>query len=76
MKIHSITLEGIVALGKWFISLVKMLCRYSGLEFIYRKFNPVDNKRYFLGRPNDAFAIMRAFGLGITNANLSKIPAK
>lgn len=36
--------------------------------------NPVDLKRYYLGRSSDAYALMRAFGLGITNANLSKIP--
>jgi len=35
---------------------------------------PVTKKRYFLGRPNDAFEIMRTFGLGITNADLDKIP--
>lgn len=34
---------------------------------------PVTQKRYFLGRPNDAFQIMRAFGLGITNLDLEKI---
>lgn len=36
---------------------------------------PVTQKRYFLGRPADAFQIMRTFGLGITNADLEKIPA-
>ena len=36
--------------------------------------NPSDNHRYYLGRPDDAFNIMREFGLGITNANLDKIP--
>jgi len=35
--------------------------------------NPDDNKRYFLGRPNDAFNIMRNLGLGITDSNLSQI---
>jgi hypothetical protein len=35
--------------------------------------NPDDNSRYFLGRPADAYRIMRAFGLGITTANLEKI---
>jgi len=34
---------------------------------------PVTQKRYFLGRPDDAFQIMRTFGLGITNADLEKI---
>lgn len=29
--------------------------------------NPGDGKRYFLGRPTDAFGVMRNFGLGISN---------
>ncbi len=32
--------------------------------------NPDNLKRYFLGRPNDAFEIMRTLGLGISNQNL------
>ncbi len=36
--------------------------------------NPDNNKRYFLGRPKDAFEVMRNLGLGITNKNLAKIP--
>jgi hypothetical protein len=35
--------------------------------------NPGDNKRYFLGRPADAFNVMRSLGLGITDNNLSHI---
>lgn len=35
---------------------------------------PKDLKRYYLGRPNDAFAIMRELGLGITEADFQKIP--
>lgn len=35
--------------------------------------NPVDGKRYFLGRPADAFAIMRKLGLGITTKDLQSI---
>lgn len=35
---------------------------------------PDNLKRYFLGRPQNAFDIMRALGLGITNVNLAKIP--
>ena len=38
--------------------------------------NPADAKRYFLGRPADAFAIMRLLGIGISNDNLAKIPGK
>jgi hypothetical protein len=36
--------------------------------------NPLNNKRYYLGRPTDAFNIMRSLGLGITTANLLTIP--
>ncbi len=36
--------------------------------------NPEDKKAYYLGRPKDAFQIMRDFGLGITNADLYHIP--
>ncbi len=35
---------------------------------------PKDRKKYYLGRPDDAFAIMRNLGLGISNANLSLLP--
>jgi len=34
---------------------------------------PEDNMRYFLGRPIDAFKIMRELGLGIDEANFQKI---
>lgn len=37
--------------------------------------NPTDLKRFYLGRPADAFSLMRSLGLGISNANLAKIPA-
>ena len=35
---------------------------------------PNDNKRYYLGRPQDAFDIMRNTGVGITDSDLDKIP--
>jgi hypothetical protein len=35
--------------------------------------NPDNNERYFLGRPADAFNLMRNLGLGISNENLNKI---
>lgn len=38
--------------------------------------NPADNKRYFLGRPADAFKIMRILGLGISNFDLNKLKIK
>ena len=34
---------------------------------------PRDNKRYYLGRPNDAFGIMRELGLGISELDFQKI---
>jgi uncharacterized protein YkwD len=37
--------------------------------------NPSDGKRYFLGRPADAFQAMRSLALGIKDADLEKIPA-
>ncbi len=36
--------------------------------------NPSDHRRYYLGRPDDAFAIMQHVGVGITNTNLEGIP--
>ncbi|MFA6389952.1 MAG: hypothetical protein WCW77_05260, partial [Patescibacteria group bacterium] len=35
--------------------------------------NPTDLKKYYLGRPTDAFRIMRELSLGITSENLAKI---
>jgi len=35
---------------------------------------PEDNKKYYLGRPADAFNLMKKLGRGITNADLNKIP--
>ena len=35
--------------------------------------NPTDGKRYFLGRPTDAFQVMRNLGLGISNNNFDKL---
>lgn len=38
--------------------------------------HPISGERYFLGRPNDAFGVMRELGLGISNADFDKINAK
>jgi hypothetical protein len=38
-------------------------------------FDPVTLNLHYLGRPQDAFNVMRNLGLGITNANLSRIGA-
>lgn len=35
--------------------------------------NPQNNKRYFLGRPVDAFLVMKKLGLGISNRDLDQI---
>jgi len=35
--------------------------------------NPVNLERYFLGRPDDAFSIMRQLGLGISQVNFQKL---
>lgn len=35
--------------------------------------NPVDLKMYYLGRPADAFQVMRNLGLGISNGNLEQV---
>ena len=31
--------------------------------------NPADGRRYYLGRPEDAFLLMRSLGLGVSNAD-------
>ncbi len=35
--------------------------------------NPTDSRRYFLGRPADAFRVMRELGLGINEAQFQEI---
>lgn len=35
---------------------------------------PSSNERYYLGRPADAFKVMRELGLGISNDNITKLP--
>ncbi|MFH1523198.1 MAG: hypothetical protein ABIE43_05285 [Patescibacteria group bacterium] len=35
--------------------------------------NPADGKRYFLGRPADAFNVMRNLGVGISNNDFDKL---
>jgi len=37
--------------------------------------NPADAKRYYLGKPSDAFSLMRTLSLGVSDKNLAKIPA-
>ncbi|MDD2584600.1 MAG: hypothetical protein PHE99_06645, partial [Bacteroidales bacterium] len=59
----------------------KLLTRSLGQIYIQVETNgeawyiePKTKKRYYLGRPLEAFGIMRQFGLGITNEDLNKIP--
>lgn len=33
--------------------------------------NPLNNRRYYLGRPDDAFLVMRSLGLGVSNSDLN-----
>lgn len=35
--------------------------------------SPTDNRRYFLGRPADAFQVMRTLGLGLSEADYTKL---
>lgn len=35
--------------------------------------SPQDGRRHFLGRPNDAFSVMRSQGLGISNSDIEQI---
>lgn len=37
-------------------------------------YNPVDSARYSLGRPTDAYNLLRGVGLGVKNSDLNKIP--
>ncbi len=37
-------------------------------------FNPHDARLTYLGRPSDAFRVMRSLGLGITDTDLARIP--
>ena len=34
--------------------------------------NPLDDLRYYLGRPSDAFNLMRSLGLGVSNKDISE----
>lgn len=36
--------------------------------------NPADGRRYYLGYPENAFAVMKNLSIGVSNDNLAKIP--
>src|SRR5665811_1108867 len=38
--------------------------------------NPLNSQRYYLGRPDDAWQIMRSLGLGVSNSDITSFQAK
>jgi len=44
-----------------------LLCEYV---------NPLNNQRYYLGRPDDAYALMRSLGLGVSNTDINSFLVK
>lgn len=38
--------------------------------------NPLNSRRYYLGRPSDAYEVMRSLGLGISNVDLESYAVK
>ena len=68
---------GLLVLGQ--PTVTQAASNYSGYIFLQVEshgeawyINPTDQKRYYLGTPADSFAIMREFGLGISNADFIK----
>jgi len=64
----------------FYAAAIKMPARLSGKILLKVEdagqayyVDPVNLKMYYLGRPDDAFAVMRSRGLGISNANLNLI---
>ena len=61
-------------LSKWFTNLqlgkIFLAVEQNGEAWYV---NPADSKRYFLGRPADAFAMMRNLGLGVSNTDFSSL---
>jgi len=59
------------AAGQKIVGKIVLKVQDSGRAFYL---NPRNNRAYELGRPNDAFNIMRQQGVGITNNDLANIP--
>ncbi|MFZ5365112.1 MAG: hypothetical protein ACOZBH_02865 [Patescibacteria group bacterium] len=87
MKINNLVILLSIILCAFFLVLIKPSSAFSLIEHVKGKIllqvqskgeawyvYPDELKRYYLGRPDDAFNIMRNLGLGITNADLKKIP--
>ncbi len=62
--------EGNLALAKMLSGLIVLQVEKNGEAWYI---NPVDLKKYYLGRPDDAFRIMREFSLGIKKSDLALI---
>ncbi|MBI4252804.1 hypothetical protein HY623_01330 [Candidatus Uhrbacteria bacterium] len=60
-----------IALGQRLAGAIVLRVEQKGEAYYI---DPVTMTGYFLGRPADAFDIMRKRGLGITNDNLSAVP--
>lgn len=62
--------EGDLDLAKRLAGLIILQVEKNGEAWYI---NPLTYKKHYLGRPNDAFKIMRELGLGINRANLARI---
>ena len=63
-------IEGQEIFPKHVLGKILLDVEYNGQAYyIY----PKDRKKYFLGRPEDAYKVRRKLSLGITNENLEKI---
>lgn len=67
---HNDVKEGDRALAKKLAGRILLQVQSHGEAWYV---NPLTLRRHYLGRPNDAFALMRSLGLGITNSDLEKI---
>lgn len=54
-----------------FLGKILIDVEYKGKAYYI---NPADKKAYYLGRPDDAFVIIKKLSLGITDENLNQIP--
>ncbi|HPY08349.1 MAG: hypothetical protein ACOX0H_01215 [Patescibacteria group bacterium] len=82
MKINKLIIIPVVVFGLLFSFLPATAASLSGRILLQVQdkgqawyINPLNNQRYFLGRPDDAFRIMREFGLGVSNRDLNQFLA-
>lgn len=82
-KIKTILLTIIFILGAWPVrASLNLSQKLSGRILLQVEsrgqawyVNPADGKKYYLGRPTDAFEIMRRLSLGISQADFNKLSA-